>query len=110
MPSILNAATVTFGPLGEGIEHVAWSEDGGDGPNLIVLRRAGDPDGYTLIVNDNPRQGGVLHFDIESGETRLTLTADAAQELGVEREVALRHAPAEVDSDALRAALSRLLG
>ena len=70
MPSILDAAAVTYGPLSDGIEHAAWSEDGGDGPNLIILRRAGDPDGYCLIVNDNPRHGGVLAFEVRPGEQR----------------------------------------
>jgi hypothetical protein len=109
MTSILDAAAVTVGPLGDGVEHAAWSEDGGDGPNLIILRRHRDPDGYTLIVNDNPRFGGVLAFEVSPGETRLTLTAEAAAELGVQRDVSLRYDLSAVAENELRAALGRLL-
>jgi hypothetical protein len=108
--SVLHAAAVTVGPLGDGVEHAAWSEDGGDGPNLIILRRAGDQDGYTLIINDNPHMGGVLAFEVEPGDTRLTLTAGAARELGVEQDVALQYSAELVDEQQLRATLGRLLG
>jgi hypothetical protein len=108
--SILHAAAVTVGVLSQDVEHAAWSEDGGDGPNLIILRRHADPDGYTLIINDIPRFGGVLAHEVVPGETRLTLTAEAAHELGVERDVVLRYDPTAVDADELRAALGRLLG
>jgi hypothetical protein len=107
--SVLDAAAVTCGLLGEGTEHAAWSEDGGDGPNLIILRRAGDPHGYTLIINDVSYTGGVLAYQVEAGETQLTLTAEAAHELHVEQAVALRYPASALDEDELRATLGRLL-
>jgi predicted aspartyl protease len=107
--SVLDAVAVTYGRLAEGIEHAAWSEDGGDSPNLIILRRAGDPDGYTLIVNDNPRYGGVLDYEVNTGETRLALTAEAAHELGVERDIRLRFQASAVEASGLRSALAMLL-
>jgi hypothetical protein len=109
VPSTLDAATVTIGLLGDGVEHVSWSEDGYDGPHLLVMRRFGDPDGYCVIVNGNPHYGGVLAFDVTPGETALTLTAGAADELGLERAVTLRYDPESVDAGELRAVLGRLL-
>jgi len=108
VPSILDAATVTFGPLGEGIEHVGWSENGYDGPHLLIIRDLSDSDGYCVIVN-NPHYGGVLVFEVDPGETRLTLGAEAAQEVSLERVVTIRYDPAAVDPGHLRRALGRLL-
>jgi len=109
VPSILDAATVTLGPLGDGIEHVSWSEGGYDAPHLLIIRNVADSDGYCVIVNNNPHYGGVLAFEVEPGETRLTLSAQAAHELSVERTVTIRYEPAAVDTGHLGITLGKLL-
>jgi hypothetical protein len=108
MPSTLDAASLTLGPLGEGIEHVGWSEDGYDGPHLLIIRDHADPDGYCVVVNNNPHYGGVLTFEVDPGETRLTFSAQAAQELGLETVVTIRYDSVKVDPGLLRDALERL--
>jgi hypothetical protein len=113
MTSILHAGAVTVGPLDNGLEHAAWAEDGLeglDGTHLILMRRTGDPDGYCVVVNGIPHYGGVLAWEVEGDETRLTLDRGAAADLGLERDVSLQHLPGAVDTDVLKAVIGRLLG
>jgi hypothetical protein len=109
MPSILDAGAVTVGTLDGGVEHASWSEDGFEGPHLLILRNPSDRDGYCVVVNGRPNYGGVLAAEVAPGETRLTFSADAAHELGLEREVTLRYDLTLVDDEQLRATLTRLL-
>ena len=107
--STLIADTVTLGPLDGEIEYVGWCHEA-DGTHLIVSRDFATSDGYCLVTTSGVHYGGVQAAEVRPGETRLAVTPEAADALGVTTTMVMKYDPAAVDESQLRVALERILG
>ncbi len=99
-----------MGVLEDGIEHVGWSEDGADGPHLIVMRDFSSDDGYCLVTRGGTFYGGVTSVRVEPGETSFFFSTQAADALDLGTTVAIRYPEQAVDEARLRATLESLIG
>ncbi len=104
----LVAAAVTLARLEDEFEHVGWSEDGGDGDHLIVMRGPDDDD-YCLVTAAGTTYGGVTDYSAQPGRTVLTLSMAAAEDLDLQPTVVLEYDPEGVDSAAFCTALEHVL-
>ena len=109
MTPYLVAAVVTFGDLGDGVEHVGWSEDGGDGPHFIVMRNFSDRAGYCIVANHATHYGGVETVRVSDGATQFSLTPEAAEALGTGIQVTIQYPPTATSAMEIEDRLDRLL-
>ncbi len=105
----LVAAVVTFGDLGDGVEHVGWSEDGADGPHFIVMRNFSDGAGYCMVANDATYYGGVKKVNVSEGATHFLLTPEAAEALGMGIQITIQYPPTATSAKEIKDMLDRLL-